>query len=919
MGERLLPLTADEVSSAKDGLQQIRTRGVVVASESAVQPMSFYGQQTTGAAGLQTVLPSSTPSAPIDEMLDRLEREVSNLTGSNVAADIESIMVALGNLSPEQIASLPEMIIGPVFSNFAVKFNWPSINAFARTSIIGRWLGSGFGCLAHFIVQEMGGGIYYRLWAVLFFLPITFFFCMSQSNGGCKMSEIIMGQTSLVSSGVAVLWFVNNGYKEGTAFAVFQTFGTLTSFIILQLLHLAHLLPADSPPPFQRFSYSAANLYDILTSYIVSGDEHTELLRSAYDDFLRACVSIASHPVTADVNTPAWEMVADLFSLRQNLKSGKFSDLILENYWQPMAADLLELRSSVGLVLRSIYETEPTLRERADAINLRDRARVFEAHLLKVNRSAASLVTSGDIEPPDDNEFMRFQSALGSAFYFACRAQDYRDASLQLRAKNSEQAERYSCHPFAGFVAWWKAWWAEPFFRGLNEGGGARPTLIYAARFTLAVVIGEVVLVVGQHYSEGVRQHGLWGILPVYLCFLPTCGASLLRGGRRTIGTLAGAAVSVICLSANPHDSAAIFVEMMIVVFIGKSASSYGGIGYAGTVFILTWFVVCMGLAIGTTLPPDQMMIAAAWRAGLTAAGGIYVTIFSAVFFPEFAAVHYKQAAAHTVKECSNGVEEAVWQLVRARSELRDAPLHDPRDDFSHAVFKSLSTQVKYREDASAEIAMLGSLKLLSPTTKRVLRRRAEIGKLVNEALVLHNALIASSLSVTGPAAKMLDCILPSLRDFGLSLQSSSERLFIAINEEKNIPPFKDDVNVAAQMCLDTFLNAKNRLVEDCLAGSEGAAGIISSGGFRIYYLVYAVTVFAGMWTGVENRLIGQQPPVEMATESLDSSDTSLSTADSTDDVPGLGVHEARRQRVFLDVSQGVAREIPSTPAIAVH
>ncbi|KAF4647001.1 hypothetical protein FOZ61_004826, partial [Perkinsus olseni] len=205
------------------------------------------------------------------------------------------------------------------------------------------------------------------------------------------------------------------------------------------------------------------------------------------------------------IETPAWYMAAYLFSLRQNLKAGKFSDLILQNYWQPMAADLLELRSSVGLVLRSIYEKDQTLRERADGVNLRDRAKVFEAHLLEVNRNAARPVATGGIEPPDGNEFMRFQSALGAAFYFACRAQDYRDASLQMRAKKDEQAEKYSCHPFAGFVEWWKAWWAEPFFKGLNEGGGARPTLIFAARFTLAVVIGEVVLVVGQHYSDGVR------------------------------------------------------------------------------------------------------------------------------------------------------------------------------------------------------------------------------------------------------------------------------------------------------------------------------------------------------------------------------------------------------------------------------
>ncbi|KAF4658686.1 hypothetical protein FOZ61_005344 [Perkinsus olseni] len=109
-GERLLPLTADEVSLAKDRLQQIRTQGAVAASESAVQPMPFYSQQAPGTTELQTVLPSAAPVHPTDDKLDHLAREISELTGSKIAADTESILAALGDLSPEQIGSLPEEV-----------------------------------------------------------------------------------------------------------------------------------------------------------------------------------------------------------------------------------------------------------------------------------------------------------------------------------------------------------------------------------------------------------------------------------------------------------------------------------------------------------------------------------------------------------------------------------------------------------------------------------------------------------------------------------------------------------------------------------------------------------------------------------------------------------------------------------------
>ncbi|KAF4676956.1 hypothetical protein FOL47_004198 [Perkinsus chesapeaki] len=110
-GERLLPLTADEVSLAKDRLQQIRTQGAVAASEAVVQPMPFYNPPTTGS--LQNVFPT-IPTAPeppaADDKLDHLAREISLLIGTKIAADTESIMSALGNLSPEQIASLPEAV-----------------------------------------------------------------------------------------------------------------------------------------------------------------------------------------------------------------------------------------------------------------------------------------------------------------------------------------------------------------------------------------------------------------------------------------------------------------------------------------------------------------------------------------------------------------------------------------------------------------------------------------------------------------------------------------------------------------------------------------------------------------------------------------------------------------------------------------
>ncbi|KAF4737127.1 hypothetical protein FOZ62_003289, partial [Perkinsus olseni] len=745
-------------------------------------------------------------------------------------------------VAPRGAWYIPHMILGPIWAAVASDFNYQFCKSFSRRAITGVWIGATTGALVHYLISVMSGTVgkpeeYPRLWAVFLQLPFTFMFCMARGQAGCKLSDVFLGQHALIVSSIPTEFFTISPYGEDIVYAVSGTVGILVSFILITLLKLLHWLPSPGLPPFEEFSYEAADFYDVLTSYANSGRKQHKIVESTCEDFVEACIGITGGGGPKELYGPAWQMAGFLFSLRQVGLRGCYSDFIMEHYWDPLASKIFKLRSDVGAVLRNLFD--PDADPEVLNIDLRTRARRLESGLLTADNAAERGYMEGKFEPPKSYEFMRFQFMIGSIMFFAVRTEEFKEAVLKLRQGKLEKSEESHgvYRLFENFADFWKVWWKKPFFNRTEEQRSIQPQLMFTVRFTAAIVVASVVLIIGGWYSDGVYHHARWAIVPLYVCFMPTVGSSLLRGTRRVLGTMAGAALGMICVLANAHDRAAVFVEAMVVGYVGKLASLYHPIEYAGRQFMNTWYVVCLDLALSTMDSKREMVIAAAWRLGLTTCGILYCTLVSGMFFPDFASDQMRLRSAHALSRAGKGVREAMDQLVASReSEDGTADIQDLRQEFGSHIFEDIRSVMSCRSDASAEIAVFGRMMLISDMSKRVFRNSSDLFRLTRYSLVLHNSLVSTTLRVTGCAVEILDPLLPSLKEFSQALEASRSRLveeMVKPDASRGSPPPLDDINVTMQKCVDAFLAARRQLVKDALNGSDRAIRVTNGGGFR--------------------------------------------------------------------------------------
>ncbi|KAF4657499.1 hypothetical protein FOL47_008409 [Perkinsus chesapeaki] len=105
-----------------------------------------------------------------------------------------------------------------------------------------------------------------------------------------------------------------------------------------------------------------------------------------------------------------------------------------------------------------------------------------------------------------------------------------------------------------------KKWLKRPLFNDLHGYSDLISRMRIPVRTALSMSIVCTMLVLWGNYSENVRLHGFWAVIPQYVLYLPTAGATLLKGTKRIIGTLLGGALAVLCLYLHPDNMAA-FLE----------------------------------------------------------------------------------------------------------------------------------------------------------------------------------------------------------------------------------------------------------------------------------------------------------------------------------------------------------------------
>ncbi|KAF4755216.1 Aluminum-activated malate transporter 1, partial [Perkinsus olseni] len=155
-------------------------------------------------------------------------------------------------------------------------------------------------------------------------------------------------------------------------------------------------------------------------------------------------------------------------------------------------------------------------------------------------------------------------------------------------------------------------------------------------------------------------DYGLWMMLPCVFCFLPTPGASLVKGTRRVMGTVCAGALAIACVSIHPYNKAAFFVELFVVSFIGKLLKCSPRVDYAGLVFAFTWVIVGLAAGTDTHLEESDMVLRSVYRAILTTCGVILATLISTLMVPEFAYGRLRRATARAIEKQGEMVADSV-------------------------------------------------------------------------------------------------------------------------------------------------------------------------------------------------------------------------------------------------------------------
>ncbi|EER04384.1 hypothetical protein Pmar_PMAR021541 [Perkinsus marinus ATCC 50983] len=227
-------------------------------------------------------------------------------------------------------------------------------------------------------------------------------------------------------------------------------------------------------------------------------------------------------------------------------------------------------------------------------------------------------------------------------------------------------------------------------------------------------------------------------------------------------------------------------------------------------------------------------------------------------------------SSARSIEDMSTGVLKAMLQLVEVRSGVKsNTDVVDARDEFGHDLFVLWRAMMSFKLEANIERTVLGNSRLVPHLSKLVVANSARIIELVQSGLLLQNALISYALEDEDIDVAKESPLLSTLTDYANTLRAATQRLLAVLQGSTwdntgggNIQAVADDVNVGMQKCLDEFLLKRGELVRAARAGSTNS--LITSANFRVYHLVYALSVFSRCWTDIESMLVRRDLPMEL-------------------------------------------------------
>ncbi|EER16158.1 hypothetical protein Pmar_PMAR003621 [Perkinsus marinus ATCC 50983] len=382
-----------------------------------------------------------------------------------------------------------------------------------------------------------------------------------------------------------------------------------------------------------------------ISSVAPAGEIQQEELDEKWKRLDRAAV-LASATPDSHMRGIVLSMVSSLSTLAHAIKHASFSKAAVEQLWEPVDHSLNVIRVEV------IYRLRPSPDNRIAKLDLYGLAISLRRKSTEALAGYAAGVDSGNMKPVPESELARFDFCTREIANYVELVADF-----LFRVDNPPSSMKTSWAHFKSSV---KKWIKAPMFKRLNPPTPWLVRLAYPIRSGVgACVAGWIILALGETL-EPVRAYGLWMMLPCVFCFLPTPGASLVKGTRRILGTVCAGAIAIACVSIHPYNNSAFFVELFVVSFIGKLLKCSPKIDYAGLVFAFTWVIVGLAAGTDTHLDKNDMVLRSVYRAILTTCGVVLATLISTLMVPEFAYGRLRRATARAIEKQGEMVADAV-------------------------------------------------------------------------------------------------------------------------------------------------------------------------------------------------------------------------------------------------------------------
>ncbi|KAF4670636.1 Aluminum-activated malate transporter 1 [Perkinsus chesapeaki] len=543
-----------------------------------------------------------------------------------------------------------QWILGLVIAIISSQLTLPSAFEWTMKTVIASWYGAGYGCAIVAFVTAVNHNTYNPYIGVAVSIPFAIFVCLAeQANvSHCKFSAIYRGDKALLLIMLVVVFGGDRPYWAALTACIAYTTGTTITLLGTFILWTLHLLPRPGPDPMALLGHRMAQFFEEISSVAPVGEIQQQELDQKWKNLDKAAAGAAKTP-DPHLRAIIFSMVSSLSTLARSLKHAAFSEISLKELWEPVDHTLNIIRVEVVSRLR------PSPDNRTLKLDLYDLARTLRRNATDTLATYTVQVETGAMKPISESELARFDFCTREIANYVQLVADF------LFRINNPPSSMHTSRAYIELKV--KKWLEAPVFKPLNPPTPWLIRLAYPIRSGIgACIAGWIILGIGEAL-EPVKEYGLWMMLPCVFCFLPTPGASLVKGTRRVLGTICAGILAIICVSIHPYNKPAFFVELFVVSFLGKLLKCSPKVDYAGLVFAFTWVIV--GLAAGTDghLDESEMVLRSVYRAILTTCGVILATIISTLVFPEFAYGRLRRATARAIEKQGEMVANAVKQI----------------------------------------------------------------------------------------------------------------------------------------------------------------------------------------------------------------------------------------------------------------